>query len=258
MSLIIKTCFIFALICLLSGTISCSELRQSGSSGAGPATQTCPTGYYCSTDSQCKSPRSTRCTPAQQPCTALDQVTNLNTATSCNYVAGRGYEIRVGHAKLGISGSKKTLLEHRFVIYRGFTYEFGGSYNTQVLDIADPQYKYLNGRSLNSNGITSDGFSSCSYSQAQLFVTAWTGRYNVFTNNCQHFADAMVRFLQGGCDQSSLPRQNTNNTSAILNEINGILSNCSLVCCSSSAAGTGPSPSVYFAGLTFILAFVLF
>ena len=92
----------------------------------------------------------------------------------CYQESNGRYLIRIGHAKLYGSKKRRTLFEHRFVIYRGYTYEFGGSYNTQTLDVADPEYKYYNGRHLNSNGIMTDGSSYCSYEDAVEFTNSWT------------------------------------------------------------------------------------
>ena len=66
---------------------------------------------------------------------------------------------------------------------------------TQILDIADPEYKYYNGRHLNSNGITTDGSSYCSYEDAVEFTNSWTRKYNVFTNNCYSFMSVIVDVL---------------------------------------------------------------
>ena len=166
----IKECFC-ALYMILA--ICCTSTTAS-SSGTGPAVQTCSTGYYCPIDRSCHYPGSNRCTSAQN-CTSLDD---------CNQESNGRYLIHIGHAKL-YGSKKRTLFEHRFVIYRGYTYEFGGSY------VADPEYKYYNGRHHNSNGITTDG---SSYEDAVEFTNSWTEKYNVFTNNCQHFA--MVIFLE--------------------------------------------------------------
>ena len=154
---------------------------------------------------------SNRCTSAQN-CTSLDD---------CFQESNGRYLIHIGHAKLYGSKKRRTLFENRFVIYRGYTYEFGGSYNTQILDVADPEYKYYiyNGRHLNSNGITTDGSSYCSYEDAVEFTNSWTEKYNVFTNNCQHFVKAMVIFLES----SSCNEVQGKNEIDVSNEIQNIL-----------------------------------
>ena len=114
----------FSLLVLLTvnGVYSAVDAGRS-SSGTGPAYQTCPTGYYCPFDKLCHYPRSNRCT-GNQNCSYLDE---------CYQESDGSYLIRIGHAKL--FGSKRTLFEHRFVIYRGFAYEFGGSYNMHQIQI---------------------------------------------------------------------------------------------------------------------------
>ena len=131
---------------------------------------------------------------------------------------------------------------------RGFCLSTGLSYiedihmslvdHTIFRDVADPEYKYYNGRHLNSNGITTDGSSYCSYEDAVELTSSWTEKYNVFTNNCQHFVKAMVIFLQS----SSCNNVQGRNEIDVSNEIQNILSNCSVVCCGSSGAnGTIPA-----------------
>uniref|UniRef100_A0A1X7STX9 Uncharacterized protein n=1 Tax=Amphimedon queenslandica TaxID=400682 RepID=A0A1X7STX9_AMPQE len=182
----IKVGFIFGLVCFSFGCVCCSSFSSassnssfsgaasnssfsnsssgpssnSNSSGSGSnsnssapvkAAQTCPNGYYCPIGKECLAPRDARCTKKQN-CPPLDK--------SCNKQHDNSYLIQIGHSKLfGFPGSKRIPLEHQFVIYRGFAYEFGKPYNTQVLDIADPWYKYACGRGLNSNGIQSAGTS---------------------------------------------------------------------------------------------------
>ena len=126
---------------------------SSSSSGPGKAPQMCSldnnnnidVNFYCREQSQCL-PREQRCTGAATTCSTANQ--------DCYPTSTSGqYSVRLGHANLGLFGSKKTILEHRFIVYRGFTYEFGKSYQVQILDIADPDYKYINGRELNRGGI---------------------------------------------------------------------------------------------------------
>ena len=62
------------------------------------------------------------------------------------------YNIQLGHAELGFSGSKQYALEHQFILYHGFVHEFGKSYGVQILDIVDCQYSYYIGMYVNSNG----------------------------------------------------------------------------------------------------------
>ena len=141
------------------------ERSSSSSSGPGVAPQTCGTNnmnFYCPYDSV------DRCKPRNQRCTGSDICNNPNTMTEddCSETSNPGqYYVFLGHAKLSDSSGKKRSIkiypEHRFVTFRGFTYEFGKSYGVQVLDISDPIYIYINGQGLNSRGIKRIGSSYC-------------------------------------------------------------------------------------------------
>jgi hypothetical protein len=164
------------------------------------------------------------------------------------------YFIRLGHAEL--FGSKKKLLEHRFITYRGYTYD-----DLQILDINDPNYKYINGQNLNSGGIETIGRSYCSQNSAVYFATEWANEeYNVLTTNCQHFASAMDDYLRNGpCNvpmQGRKKRQDNENELDIY--LARLLTNCSVVCCpdtmdSASVLYTLPASSVLvFLGLALV------
>ena len=142
---------------------------SSSSSRAGVAPQTCGTdntNFYCPYDGMCK-PRSQRCTPGSRIC---DNPANTMEEGCLSDTSPPGeYIIKLGHAELGLSGSRKRIiLEHRFITFRGFTYEFGSSYGVQILDITDPMYKYINGQGLNSNGIETLGSSYCTWEDANM------------------------------------------------------------------------------------------
>lgn len=76
---------------------------------------------------------------------------NTTTNTENGYhpnVSGR-YNVLLGRSSLLGSSRRKRKLKfyefnHQFIVYRGFTYEFGEKNGVQILDIADPQYKYHN------------------------------------------------------------------------------------------------------------------
>ena len=229
--------------------VYCRGIHRS-SSGPGTAPQTCPTGYYCPNDRQCKSPRSDRCTSSQD-CTGLDD---------CYKQADGSYLIRIGHSRLTSfsSSSKQYRLEHQFVVYRGFAYEFGGSYNTQILDISDPQYKYIGNR--NVKHYTNYGTSYCTYDEAVMFINDWTDKYRLLRNNCQHFAKAFSEYLRtSSCNQQGARdlKQNTGHTDILMKEIDGILSNCSIVCCDdgNSSGGSALVTSVPIVAFAFIYTF---
>ena len=219
---------------------NCHDLtKRSSSSGAGVAPQTCGTdnlNFYCP-----YADPNNRCKPRRQRCTGNTICINPNTRKEegCLETSNpREYYVLLGHAKLSDSSSKKRSLqdiyEHRFVTFRGFTYEFGASYGVQVLDIADPKYKYKDGEHLNNKGIEQFGRSYCNWEDANKVVDGWKDKkYNLFKNNCQHFADAMTDILiYGPCNQPSASRGKRQDKEIELTQyIDQQLQNCSLVCC---------------------------
>ena len=152
-------------------TVSAVTVRQgsSGSSGAGVAPQTCGTNnseFYC--------PENGKCFARSQCCTNSDVCFKAQ-EKYCNETADRNgaYDVFLGHVTLSRRKRVLPAFEHQFIMYRGFTYEFGGSYGVQILDIIDPKYKYKNGALLNSKGIENVGFSYCTWSEATSFTTQW-------------------------------------------------------------------------------------
>ena len=216
------------LLCLLvsSSLVRANVIYRSSSSGDGIAPQTCGTdntNFYCPVDELCK-PRSQRCTRANV-CNSPD----TNTEDGCYETSlSELYNIQLGHAKLGFFGSKQYALEHQFNVYRGFAYEFGKSYGVQILDIADPQYKYRNGMHLNSKGIEVVGSGYCTWEDATSFANGWDKNYHLIKNNCQHFAIALKEFLTTGVCSVLTSEDRTVNLNQ---QINDILQNCSIVCC---------------------------
>ena len=220
------------LLCVLLSCIASNY--SSSSSGAGVAPQTCGTDrFYCQYSAQ-------QCLPRTQRCTGSNVCNNPNTGAEelCNEDPQnpRHYFVQLAHANLGSSGSRKRSsglnlrFEHQFITYRGFTYEFGSSYGVQVLDIADPIYKYAGGRDVKRTEIV--GSSSCTMEDANTFVEYWRNdkEYNLITNNCQDFACALQdTLLYGPCAQSRKRRQVDN--SDLRQYIDKQLRNCSLVCC---------------------------
>ena len=177
---------------IMSGN-SIFHRSSSNSSGAGIANQTCGTNntnFYCPVDKLCK-PRSQRCTHAN-----VCNNPTTNTEDGCYETSVSGlYNIQLGHAKLRFSGSKQYALEHQFIVYRGFTYKFGKSYKVQILDTADPIYKYHNSMHLNRKGIEVVGSGYCKCEDATSFANGWHKRYKLLKNNCQDFA-IIVKILQ--------------------------------------------------------------
>ena len=247
------------LICLafFFGGVYCRGIRQSY--GPSVARQTCPTGYYCPSEVECKSPRRNRCTLSQD-CTGLG---------GCYEQPDGSYSIRIGHTSLSSSGSssssssKQYRFEHQFVVYRGYAYEFGSGY-LQVLDISDPDYRYAGDRGVSF--YTFDGTSYCTYNEAVMFVNSWNVKYeySVFGlwggKNCQHFAMAFSEYLQtASCNRQGARdlKQNTDDTAMLMEEIDGILSNCSIVCCDddNSSGGSALVTSVPIVAFAFIYTF---
>ena len=117
-------------------------------------------------------------------------------------------------------------------MYRGFTYEFGESYSLQILDINDPDYKYINGRNLNNRGIETLGTSYCSREDASMFLEMWrNSEYNVNGRNCQDFAEQYFAiFLTGtdpqGCNNPPSKRKKRQ-ASDLRAYINSVLIDCS-------------------------------
>ena len=181
------------------------------------------------------------CLPETQRCTGSNVCNNPNTSAEelCNEDPQNPghYFVELAHANLGFSGSRKRSsfgqnlrLEHQFITYRGFTYEFGSSYGVQVLDIADPIYKYAGGRDVKSTETV--GSSSCTMGEALLFNQYWTNdeEYNLIANKCQNFARALQdTLLYGPCAQSRQRGQVNNGD--LRQYIDRQLRNCSLVCC---------------------------
>ena len=220
-------------LCVL---LSCIASNYSSSSnGPGVAPQTCGTNrFYCQYSTQ-------QCLPRTQRCIGSNVCNNPNTGAEelCNEdPQNPGYYIvELGRANLGFLGSRKrstddqsSILEHQFITYRGFNYEFGKSYRVQILDIAVPIYKYAGGRDVKSTKPVCP--SSCTMEDANLFVEYWRNdrKYNFITNNCQHFACALQdTLLHSPCAQGRKRRQVDDND--LRQYIDRQLRNCSLVCC---------------------------
>lgn len=218
----------------------------SGSSGAGPAQQMCSTDNI-NVDFYCPVPGIMDCRPGEQRCTGtnacIDPDTGREEGCYESSIAGR-YTIRLGHANIGSSGSKKKIFEHRFISYRGFTYEFGDSYNVQILDNNDPDYKYINGRELNSGGIESIGTSSCTTEEANQFADTWRSKnYYLIFQDCQRFASAMKKYLTESPCSSRSPtgrkkrqfEDEVEQQVALQLYLNSLHDDCSIVCCASNS-----------------------
>ncbi len=267
-----KTVFSALLILFVAEECLCSS-----SSGAGVAPQSCGTTnkyYVCPSGGVCQIPApNDRCRPRSQRCTANDNCALQNNEDMCfsDPVNPGAYTVREGHVLLGIFGSKRTFFEHRFIQYRGFTYEFGSSYSVQILDVTDPCYKYKNNKDINSNGIQNVGSSYCTWEEASILPKMWKKKkYNLVIRNCKHFSAALKKYLTTGtCALPPTSAQTPNTTDPVSNsaqqhratkleeEADAILTDCRIVCCDSS----GSSSSRRFQasiGVVFLITAVLY
>jgi len=241
------------------GNINCS----SSSSGAGVAPQSCGTNneqYCCPSGgkhcAQC-SQRSLRC--ANERC----DYQSIGGGNNCFATSGGSFELKLAHVKLFGSSSKRKrqyALEHQFIQYRGFTYEFGKSYGVQILDVNDPDYKYINNQYIKR--IDPAGTSQCSWEEATLFTDMWKKPdYRLLTRNCQHFAKALKIFLtESSCsDGSSRNKRQVQGDLEV--EIDEILTDCNITCCYDDhpgSHGTINSLSVFSLLLVFFIAGVMY
>ena len=187
------TCF-----CLLLWWINLS-LVYSSSSSSGKENQHCDNGFYCLTKDQCFD-RNLRCT-SSKVCTN----SNGNEAGCFESSDPGKYYYYKKKSPILSSGSKRKRsisdTKHWFVEYRGFVYEFGGTYGLQELDVNDPNYKYGPGREKVSSE-ENMGSSSCTRDQVLAFNKRWleaNPKYRLFTNNCQDFSKQLLRELGRNC-----------------------------------------------------------
>ena len=195
---------VLSLFFLFSAGFS-SSVRSSSScsvfSGADPAMQTCGnTNFLCPVDGQCKS-RLQRCINSNicvQPQSGVEE--------NCDELSNGRYNIRLGRTPL--IKKKRDYdanyheLQHHFISYRGFVYEFGCKYSVQILDQNDPNFKYMDESAVTYEDI---GDSICTYEETLQFTEEWKRKYNLISSNCQHFADLLCRYLQTAkCQSSSL------------------------------------------------------
>jgi hypothetical protein len=97
-----------------------------------------------------------------------------------------------------------------------------------------------------------------------MFVNSWKNKYNVFTRNCQHFVNGLKYHLKySSCNNNpSLQRDASRNmTDVLTQEINAILSNCSIVCCDTngtSDASTNDNSAYGAFSIPVLLVLILF
>lgn len=177
-------------------------------------------------------PPTYECKPREQRCTINDNCTYPDGDNKClSHVFYEGaYAVRVGYVPV-----MKTLLEkpfplrHRFVQYRGFSYEYSPRYRVNILDVADPLYKYRF-QSLVER-YRRVGYSHCSYEEVALFTEFWNSRrYDLLFNNCIHFSNALIQFLIRDSCQRKRPMHGQFWKRSVSKEINDIVLDMSVHC----------------------------
>ena len=150
--------------------------------------------YHCDIDKLCK-PRDRRCTSSPS-CV----YTNGTETAGCNCDAsGLRCKVTKGSYRL-LSKKRQIRLEHDFIEYKGFVWEYG-CYGTRILDMNDPLFLLQRPNTSKTKII---GKSSCSYSDARLFIEHTSNiytraGYSLLFNNCQHFATEFSRWLLDDC-----------------------------------------------------------
>ncbi len=142
--------------------------------------------YYC--------PPTYECRPREQRCTESDSCTYPNNDDMCFSDGSKdSYAVRVGYAPL-IEVLGINVISHRFIQYKGFTYEYFPA-GVEKLDIVDPlKYPYRNDRGVRK--FRTVGYSSCTYEDVATITAIWDNKsYDLISNNCISFSKAMVRFL---------------------------------------------------------------
>ena len=189
---------------------------QCSSSGPGPAPQLCGNNnFYCPVDQMCK-PRNQRCTGSniclengvedKCDCRASDGKCPVYLGTSpvfdSIFSSKRDLQARISSPTDASSCLKflsDTPIEHQFIDFKGFTYEFGKSYLKQVLDRNEPLtpygYKYRPGGPDEVTSYNHVGDSDCTYEEVMVFVNDFYNRYCACTHNCQDFAQGLQRWL---------------------------------------------------------------
>ena len=121
---------------------------------------------------------------------------------------------------------------------------------------------------MNNKGIETVGSSYCTWKDATRFVDGWDSDYSLFLNNCQHFTEALEYFLENtGCNRPPSSRSKQDYDTELDQQIQAILSNCSIVCCyddigsgdnNSSAALLFPSIALLLLSCIFGAATIMF
>ena len=209
LTMIATTAWVLVLLYFCSGSVtSANHIRGSSSSSSDYYTPpVCGNNkFYCPGSSQ-----TYQCVARSERCTgdAQSNMCRMKTYEYCNYDMKTGkFEVWRYSTNLqsSFSGRKRLSLEHQFIVYRGFMYEFG-RYGTRVQDPNDPKYEYGPGRRASRNPKRL-GLSSCTYGQVMEFVTIWSKNpYKLFSRNCQHFVKGLGAYLTDNCSRAPSRRQ---------------------------------------------------
>ena len=181
----------------------CSNASSGNSSASGMDKQVCGMyNFYC--------PRTNQCFDRKERCTGKVCLDANGEEQGCSKNANDTYNFYLKKSSLKPqkwSSKNITLYElnHWFVCYRGFVYEFGKTYGLQELDVSDPNHKY--GPNGNKKVIYKKclGSSNCTREQIQQFNKKWlqvNKGYKLFSNNCQDYAKALLKNLENNCDMN--------------------------------------------------------
>ena len=196
--ILILTIYAVAGIDRCSGSASGSEIQRCGNRN-----------YYCKLDNQCK-PRYERCVGrgscvddngVQDGCNCDEHYRFCDIYLVKTYLSS-SFSSRdkrqENHCYKYFTSDRK--IEHHFIEYKGFAWEFGWPYQLQILDVNDPNYKYNREKGLRSiKSRTFVGTSFCSYDAALFYALNFNKRYGICSNNCQHFAKGLQQWLLSGC-----------------------------------------------------------
>ena len=247
--MIATTAWVFVLLCLYS---SGSSAGSSSSTNYYTPPICGDNNFYCPGLSGTHS-----CLPRAQRCTLDGAQCNQCTEKTCQHCdpAGEKFAVHRHSTDLASSGRKRNLfrysIEHQFITYRGFMYEFG-DYGTRVQDPNDPKYEYGPGRRVARNPIHL-GESSCTYEQAKRFLTTWDKKYRLYGRNCQDFAKGLGTYLTSDCPGGRQKRQSDEDFARYIFSIAG--TNCTSSFTSTGSQSVVPLPlTVIAAGM---LAFML-
>jgi hypothetical protein len=172
-----------------------------------------PDGFYCIVTDNCL-PRTDRCTQSDSSPQCLQKTyehCEYNAANDRFKVFKHSTPLLTSRGIVGdtIEGLKclynyakgELKVEHQFITYRGFLYEFG-TYGTRIQDPSGPNYEY---RTREASPPEEVGDSSCTYDSVVNFNRLWEN-YKLCSNNCQNYAKGLGQYLIGDCTMPTRKR----------------------------------------------------